>query len=75
MHRDDALGIVIGDYLADHWPDKKIALLHDNTIFGKGIAETTSPQASGCLTRAAGWPRVNEGRTHRWEGRQCPTSW
>jgi branched-chain amino acid transport system substrate-binding protein len=46
MHRDDALGIVIGDYLADHWRDKKIALLHDNTIFGKGIAELTKDQLS-----------------------------
>jgi branched-chain amino acid transport system substrate-binding protein len=44
MHRDDALGIVIGNYIADHWPDKKIAILHDNTIFGKGIAELTKDQ-------------------------------
>ena len=34
--RDDAVGIVAGDYLADHWVDKKIAILHDNTTFGKG---------------------------------------
>jgi branched-chain amino acid transport system substrate-binding protein len=38
-YRDDANGVVIGNYLADHWPDKKIAILHDNTIFGKGVAE------------------------------------
>ena len=44
MHRDDANGILIGNYLADHWPDKKIAILHDNTIFGKGIAELTKEQ-------------------------------
>ena len=42
--RDDAVGIVIGNYLADHWPDKKIAILHDNTTFGKGIAELTKEQ-------------------------------
>lgn len=37
--RDDAVGVVAGDYLADHWPENKIAILHDNTIFGKGLAE------------------------------------
>ena len=43
-HRDDAAGIVAGNYLADHWPDKKIAILHDNTTFGKGLAEETKKQ-------------------------------
>jgi branched-chain amino acid transport system substrate-binding protein len=42
--RDDIVGIVAGDYLADHWADKKIAILHDNTTFGKGIAELTKAQ-------------------------------
>ena len=44
IYRDDAAGIVAGNYLADHWPDKKIAILHDNTTFGKGIAELTKKQ-------------------------------
>ena len=39
VNRDDANGVVIGNYLADHWPDKKIAILHDDTTYGKGIAE------------------------------------
>ena len=42
--RDDAVGIVAGNYLADHWPDKKIAILHDDTTFGKGVAELTKEQ-------------------------------
>ena len=42
--RDDADGIVAGNYLADHWADKKIAILHDNTTFGKGSAEETKKQ-------------------------------
>jgi branched-chain amino acid transport system substrate-binding protein len=33
-----------GNYLADHWPDSKIAILHDNTVFGKGSAELTKKQ-------------------------------
>jgi branched-chain amino acid transport system substrate-binding protein len=35
---------VIGDYLADHWPDQKIAILHDDTTFGRGLAELTKEQ-------------------------------
>ncbi|TIO47106.1 MAG: branched-chain amino acid ABC transporter substrate-binding protein [Mesorhizobium sp.] len=42
--RDDADGIVAGNYLADHWASAKIAILHDNTTFGKGLAELTKRQ-------------------------------
>jgi branched-chain amino acid transport system substrate-binding protein len=37
--RDDAIGIVAGNYLADHWLDREIAILHDDTTYGKGLAE------------------------------------
>ena len=30
-----------GNYLADHRADEKIAILHDNTTWGAGIAEAT----------------------------------
>jgi branched-chain amino acid transport system substrate-binding protein len=42
--RDDAQGIVAGNYLADHWSDKKIAILHDNTTYGKCLADETKKQ-------------------------------
>ena len=42
--RDDADGIVAGNYLADHWANTKIAILHDNTTFGKGLAALTKKQ-------------------------------
>jgi branched-chain amino acid transport system substrate-binding protein len=42
--RNDADAIAIGNYLADHWADKKIAILHDSTLYGKGIAEGTRKQ-------------------------------
>jgi branched-chain amino acid transport system substrate-binding protein len=44
ISRDDADGIVAGNYLADHWADRKIAILHDNTTFGKGLADLTKTQ-------------------------------
>ena len=43
-HRDDAEGMMAGNYLADDWPGQKIAILHDNTTWGKGIADTTKKQ-------------------------------
>jgi branched-chain amino acid transport system substrate-binding protein len=42
--RDDAVGVVAGNYLADHWSDQKIAILHDDTTFGKGVADLTKAQ-------------------------------
>jgi branched-chain amino acid transport system substrate-binding protein len=42
--RDDTTGLVTGNYLADHWSDKKIAILHDDTVYGKGVAELTKEQ-------------------------------
>lgn len=39
--RDDQQGIVAGNYLADHWGAKKIAILHDKTAYGKGLADET----------------------------------
>ena len=42
--RDDAQGTVAGNYLADHWADRKIAILHDATTYGKGLAEETKKQ-------------------------------
>ena len=44
VNRDDAVGMFAGDYLADHWTNRKIAILHDNTTFGKGSAEETKKQ-------------------------------
>ena len=42
--RDDYQGVVAGDYLADHWGDKPIAILHDGQAYGKGLAEATKKQ-------------------------------
>jgi branched-chain amino acid transport system substrate-binding protein len=44
IYRDDAAGIVAGNFLADQGADKKIAILHDDTTFGKGVADLTKEQ-------------------------------
>jgi branched-chain amino acid transport system substrate-binding protein len=36
--RDDRQGTKVGDYLADHWTGKNVAILNDGTTFGTGLA-------------------------------------
>ncbi len=42
--RDDEQGIVAGNYLAEHWGEEKIAILHDGTTYGKDLADATRKQ-------------------------------
>ncbi len=39
--RDDQQGLIAGNYLAHEFKDKKIAILHDNSAYGKGLADET----------------------------------
>lgn len=42
--RDDQQGVVAGDYLAKNFKGKKIAIVHDKTAYGKGLADETKKQ-------------------------------
>ena len=42
--RDDQQGIVAGTFLADTYGGKNIAILHDKTAYGKGLADETKKQ-------------------------------
>jgi branched-chain amino acid transport system substrate-binding protein len=39
--RDDEQGKVAGDYLAKHFKNDKVAILNDNSAYGKGLADQT----------------------------------
>ena len=39
--RDDQQGLVAGNYMAGEFANRKIAILHDNTAYGKGLADET----------------------------------
>ena len=39
--RDDAQGLIAGAYLAEHHGGGRIAIVHDKTAYGKGLADET----------------------------------
>ena len=39
--RDDQQGVFVGNFLADKFSDKKIAIVHDKQAYSKGLAEET----------------------------------
>src|SRR5262245_29947260 len=44
VNRDTEQARLAGDYLATQWADAKIAILHDGTVYGRGLAEETRKQ-------------------------------
>ena len=42
--RDDQQGAIAGDFLAARWPNARIAIVNDTSVYGKGLAEETLRQ-------------------------------
>jgi branched-chain amino acid transport system substrate-binding protein len=57
--RDDQQGLVAGNFLADRFKGKKIAVIHDKTAYGKGLADETRKT----LLKRGVKPALNEAYT------------
>src|SRR5690349_7578442 len=57
--RDDQQGTIAGDYIAKTYKGKNIAILHDKTTYGKGLADETKK----ALNKAGGKEKLFEAYT------------
>ncbi|MBW9117768.1 branched-chain amino acid ABC transporter substrate-binding protein [Rhizobium cauense] len=59
--RDDQQGAIAGKYLADHFKDAKIAVVHDKTPYGQGLADETKKALNAAGTTEALYEGINVG--------------
>jgi branched-chain amino acid transport system substrate-binding protein len=60
--RDDQIGRIAGNYLADHWGDAEIAILHDGEAYGRGLAEQARKQLNARGVREAIYRVITPGQ-------------
>jgi branched-chain amino acid transport system substrate-binding protein len=51
VNRDTEQARLAGDYLAEQWADAKIAILHDGTVYGRGLAEKPGDSSTSAALR------------------------
>ncbi|MGB9043765.1 MAG: branched-chain amino acid ABC transporter substrate-binding protein [Pseudolabrys sp.] len=59
--RDDQQGQVAGEYIVKHFKGKKIAIVHDKTTYGKGLADETKKTMSKAGMKEVLYEGVNTG--------------
>ncbi len=59
--RDDQQGAVAGDYIAEHFKDKKIAIVHDKTTYGQGLADETKKTMNAKGVKEVLYEGINTG--------------
>lgn len=59
--RDDQQGGVAGKYLAQHFGDKNIAIVHDKTAYGKGLADETKKALNAAGKQEAMYEAITAG--------------
>ncbi|MGH6761240.1 MAG: branched-chain amino acid ABC transporter substrate-binding protein [Phyllobacterium sp.] len=59
--RDDQQGIVAGGYIAEKFKDKKVAVIHDKTPYGQGLADETKKAMNAAGVTEVMYEGVNVG--------------
>src|SRR5712675_2738576 len=59
--RDDQQGAVAGDYIAKNFKNKKVAILHDKTTYGQGLADETKKTMNALGVREVLYEGINKG--------------
>jgi len=59
--RDDQQGVVGGDYIADNFKGKPVAVIHDKSAYGKGLADFAKSRLNGRGVTEAMYEAVSQG--------------
>lgn len=59
--RDDAQGTVAGRWLAKNYKNKKVAIIHDKSTYGKGLADETKKAMNAAGLREVMYEAVTQG--------------
>jgi branched-chain amino acid transport system substrate-binding protein len=65
--RDDAQGQIAGDPLAERWGNNPIAILHDGSAYGKGLAEETKKRLNERGVAEAMFEAIEPGQVDYWD--------
>jgi branched-chain amino acid transport system substrate-binding protein len=61
--RSDVEGAVAGKYLAYHYKGKKVAIVHDETVYGKGVADQTMKAMNAAGLKQTMYEAITQGDT------------
>ncbi len=59
--RDDAQGLVAGKFIAEKYAGKAVAIIHDKSTYGKGIADETKKAMNANGLQEAMYEAINQG--------------
>lgn len=59
--RDDAQGLVAGKFLAEQYAGKNVAIIHDKSTYGKGVADETKKAMNAAGLQEVMYEAINQG--------------